>query len=188
MKLLKLSNFTFFHNVFYVICFVKSFNSYISVVACRVLEYGMVSKWFIGEWVKIHDCLVKVYMTSHAFNRYIYLLSNNLKKTLRLHSGQLAKNFYQSIWPMISLWRIKRRVNGCTSSSNDLFHFGHYGLKVIIYIMQMGLLCCYGNWSSSNFLLIYLDSLLHDSSFRPEKIDSICRQQVKCCTNHKIKL
>ena len=48
MKLLILSNFTFFHNVFYAICI---FNSHISVICCFFV-YGMVSNWCIREWVE----------------------------------------------------------------------------------------------------------------------------------------
>ena len=48
MKLLKMSNFTFFHNVFYVICILKSFNSHISVVVCSFFEFGIISKWCIN--------------------------------------------------------------------------------------------------------------------------------------------
>ena len=51
VKLLKISNFTFFHNVFYAICILKSFNSHISVGVYSFFEFGMVSKWCIGEWV-----------------------------------------------------------------------------------------------------------------------------------------
>ena len=40
VKLLKMSNFTFFHNVFYAICILKSFNSHISVVDCRFFDLG----------------------------------------------------------------------------------------------------------------------------------------------------
>ena len=55
VKLLKMSNFTFFHNVFYVIFVIKSFNSHISVVVCSFSEFGTVSKWCIREWVKEKD-------------------------------------------------------------------------------------------------------------------------------------
>ena len=47
-----MSNFTFFHNVFYAICIFKSLNSYISVVVCSFFEFWKVSKWCIREWVK----------------------------------------------------------------------------------------------------------------------------------------
>ena len=50
VKLLKMSNFTFFHNAFYATCIVKSFNSHISVVLCSFFEFGTVSKWSIREW------------------------------------------------------------------------------------------------------------------------------------------
>ena len=53
VKLLILSNFTFLHNVFYVICNLKSFNSHISVVICSFFEYGAVSKWYIREWINL---------------------------------------------------------------------------------------------------------------------------------------
>ena len=52
MKLLKMSNFTFFHYVFYAICILKSFNSHISVVVCSFFELGIVSKWCIRELIK----------------------------------------------------------------------------------------------------------------------------------------
>ena len=52
MKSLKISNFTFFHNVFYAICILKSFNSHISFVVCSFFEFGTVSKWCRREWVK----------------------------------------------------------------------------------------------------------------------------------------
>ena len=47
-----MSNFTIFHNVFYAICILKSFNSRISVVVCSFFEFGTVSKWYIREMVK----------------------------------------------------------------------------------------------------------------------------------------
>ena len=50
VKLLKMSNFTFIHNVFYAICISKSFNSKISVVICSFFEFETVSKWYIREW------------------------------------------------------------------------------------------------------------------------------------------
>ena len=52
VKLLKMSNFTVFHNVFYVICILKSFNSHISFLVYSFYEFGTVSKWCIREWVK----------------------------------------------------------------------------------------------------------------------------------------
>ena len=46
-----MSNFTFYHNVFYAICILKSFNSHITVVVCCFFEFGMVSEWCIMGWV-----------------------------------------------------------------------------------------------------------------------------------------
>ena len=40
VKLLKMSSFTFFHNVLYAICILKFFNSYISVEASSSLNLG----------------------------------------------------------------------------------------------------------------------------------------------------
>ena len=51
--MLKIVNFTFFHNVFYAICILQFFNSHISVLVCSFFEFGMVSKWCIREWVKV---------------------------------------------------------------------------------------------------------------------------------------
>ena len=52
VKLLKMSNFTFFHNVFYAICILKCFNNHISIFVCSFFEFWPVSKWCIREWVK----------------------------------------------------------------------------------------------------------------------------------------
>ena len=52
VKLIKMSNFTFFHNVFYAVCILKSCNNHISVVVCSFFKFGMVSKWCIREWFK----------------------------------------------------------------------------------------------------------------------------------------
>ena len=41
-----------FHNVFYAICILQSFNGHISVVVCSFFEFGTVPKWRIREWVK----------------------------------------------------------------------------------------------------------------------------------------
>ena len=51
VKLLKTSNVTFFHNVFYAIFILKSFDSQIPVVVCSFFEFGIVSKWRKREWV-----------------------------------------------------------------------------------------------------------------------------------------
>ena len=40
MKLLKMSNFTCFHKVFYVICILNSLNSHISVAVYNFFEFG----------------------------------------------------------------------------------------------------------------------------------------------------
>ena len=51
VKLLFLSNFTFFRNVFYALYILKSFNSHYSVVVCNFLELGTMSKWCIRNRV-----------------------------------------------------------------------------------------------------------------------------------------
>ena len=58
VKLLKVSNFAFFHNVFYGICILKSYSSHISGVVGSFFEFWMVSKWCIREGVKIKSYLV----------------------------------------------------------------------------------------------------------------------------------
>ena len=54
VKLLKMSNSTFSHNVFYAICILKSFNSHVSLVVCSFFKFGTDSKWFNREWVKFN--------------------------------------------------------------------------------------------------------------------------------------
>ena len=53
VKLLNMSKFTFFHNVFYAICIFKSFHSHISVVVCSFFEFGAISKWYIQKWINV---------------------------------------------------------------------------------------------------------------------------------------
>ena len=53
VKLLKMSNFTFIHNVFQSVCILKSFNCNVSVVVCSFFEFGTVSKCSIREWGKL---------------------------------------------------------------------------------------------------------------------------------------
>ena len=62
VKLLIMSNFTFFHNVFYTIWLFKSFNSHIWVVVCRFFEFGTVWKWRTREWVnvKLRKCNITI--------------------------------------------------------------------------------------------------------------------------------
>ena len=52
VKLLKMSNFTFLHNVFCAICVLKSFNSHISVVVCRFFEFGTTPNGELGNGLK----------------------------------------------------------------------------------------------------------------------------------------
>ena len=52
VKLLKMSNFTLFNNVFYGICILKSLNSHISVVVCSFFEFWTFSRWCIWKRVK----------------------------------------------------------------------------------------------------------------------------------------
>ena len=47
-----MSNVTITHNVFYAIRILESTNNHNSVVVCSFLEFGLISKWFIREWVK----------------------------------------------------------------------------------------------------------------------------------------
>ena len=44
-----MSNFTFFHNVFYAICILKFFTSHISAS----LNFEWSQKWSIREWVQV---------------------------------------------------------------------------------------------------------------------------------------
>ena len=43
-EIAQMSNFTFFHNVFYTICILKSSNSHISAVVCSFLEFRVRSQ------------------------------------------------------------------------------------------------------------------------------------------------
>ena len=67
VKLLKMSNFTFFHNVFYAICIIKSFNRLISVVVCSFFEFGKVSKWCIREWGKVWISMCRLLWNKNVY-------------------------------------------------------------------------------------------------------------------------
>ena len=77
VKLLKMSNFNFFNNVFYAICIFKSFNSHISVVVCSFFDFGTVLEWCIRERVNARvwpNILAVVYMSyCDATNGSCYL-------------------------------------------------------------------------------------------------------------------
>ena len=74
-KLLVTSNFSFSNSVFkrlvsqgrqkVSLCGngLKSFHSHISVVVCSFFEFGMVSKWYIREWVNQHFLLFTMFST-----------------------------------------------------------------------------------------------------------------------------
>ena len=81
MKLVKMSNFTFSHNVFYATCILKSFNGHISVVICSFFEFGTVSKWCIREWVNMLSI-------SHKF------LERSILKTLLEKKKMLVNSMY----------------------------------------------------------------------------------------------
>ena len=68
VKLLKMSNFTLFHSIFYVICIVNSCNSHISIVVCSFFEFGTVSKWCIREWVNCYKCISIRRIDTHRQN------------------------------------------------------------------------------------------------------------------------
>ena len=90
VKLLKMGNCTFFHKVFYAICILKSFNSHISVVVCNFFEFGKVSKWCIGEWVKIYQCFttksrLSTTLRKRPFGNIVGKVENAVKQRFLLY-------------------------------------------------------------------------------------------------------
>ena len=75
VKLLKMSNFTVFHNVFYANCILKSFNSHTSIVVCSFLEFGTVSKLCNREWVYILKS--SAYSFSSILDTILYSKTNH---------------------------------------------------------------------------------------------------------------
>ena len=82
-EIAQMSNFTFFHNVFYAICILESVKSHISVVVCSSFEFGTVSKWCIREWVKLW-CLMFISLNQNLF-WWSKLALNKRCRHLRLH-------------------------------------------------------------------------------------------------------
>ena len=68
VKLLKMSNFTFFHIVFYAIYILKFCNSHILVVACSFFALGTVAKWCIREWVMVKSDLRRIIVGTVYFS------------------------------------------------------------------------------------------------------------------------
>ena len=67
----------FSHNVFYAICFLKSFNNHISVVVCSFFEFGTFSKWSIWEWFKsvcVWFANVRKHCKKHRYTYYQHFL------------------------------------------------------------------------------------------------------------------
>ena len=62
VKLLQISNITFFHDVFHAICILKSFNGHILVVICSVFEFGTVAKinGVLGNGLRFKICHLKM--------------------------------------------------------------------------------------------------------------------------------
>ena len=50
----EMSNFTFFHNVFYAVCIFKSFDSHISDVLCSFFKFGMLSNGVLGNRLRFY--------------------------------------------------------------------------------------------------------------------------------------
>ena len=100
------NNFTFFYNVFYAICVLKSFNSHISVVVCSFFEFGTVSKWCMKEWVKFekwHQTNPEVFFPHQHWSWFNPLPHNhnisrpcirNLLKTLWEKEKMLATSIF----------------------------------------------------------------------------------------------
>ena len=81
-------NFTFFHNVFYAISIVKSFNSHIIIVVSSFFEFGTVSKWCNREWVDTED----------IYFRLVQVV-NNQKGNLCKKGKVFSKFFFDSCDP-----------------------------------------------------------------------------------------
>ena len=100
MKLLKASNFTFSQNVFCAICFLKSFNSHIFVVICSFFEFGMVSKWFIREWVKqvfsqIQTNFILILVQTYLF---FHRLRNKFLKLILISVDSVFWELAPNVW------------------------------------------------------------------------------------------
>ena len=76
VKLIKMSNFTFFHNVFYAILSFKSFNSHILVVIFSLFNLGRSQNGVLGNWLNkaiytLCYCSVVIHLLISS-NRQLY--------------------------------------------------------------------------------------------------------------------
>ena len=106
VKLLILSNFTFFHNLFFVICIVKSLMATFQLSSAASLNLGQSHKWCIVEWVDTINFLKKgKKKTTHdeecSFVRYKFRISEKFRYMSDLagwHGSILFANAYKALF------------------------------------------------------------------------------------------
>ena len=105
VKLLKMSNFPFFHNVFYIICTLKSFHSHIPVIVSSFFEFVTVSK----------SCIRKLVEKKAAFklqcsgNHFIHVLET------------ISSMFWKPLHPYIFLPCTEKFLHVYLSHNNPCF-------------------------------------------------------------------
>ena len=105
-----MSNFTFFHNVFYPIRTLKSFNSHISVVVYSFFEFGTVSRSCIRGWAKKPVCV-------RYTNNYIHINHYERHKSLILIEShidtgklELSRKFFENLNPFTNTEYLRTHV------------------------------------------------------------------------------
>ena len=107
-EVVQISNFTFFHNVFYAISILESFNSHILVVFCSFFEFGTVLKWRIRELVKfsVRDLKValqilgrKFYKNTEKSSLFSQSLLIFIRKTPVVESHPTTREIRDLLWP-----------------------------------------------------------------------------------------
>ena len=108
MTLLKMSNFIFFHNVFYAICILKSFNIHISGVVCSFFEF---------ETMKMSNFFF--------FHSVIYAIC--ILKSFNIHISGVVCSFFE--FETVSKWYTREWV--ITTLQNECFR-GFSGISLSV--------------------------------------------------------
>ena len=94
VKLLILSNFTFFYNVSYAICILKSFKSHISVAVCSFFEFGTDSK--LGKGSNTLSFLLPFPRPVDTFSCSSLVFGKEVKQTIFNNGNRLLKKCCQA--------------------------------------------------------------------------------------------
>ena len=178
VKLLKMSNFTIFHNLFSASCSLKAFNSHISVVVCGFFEFGTVSKWCTMEWVnQRHFCIKLTQCIQWSSNQELQGHGPTFYQWASL-SFDIAQNmqFLIQCWTLVSLFSHTqchwRKLWSCCSNTIDCMFCFHVCDRINIEHRFMMNICLFNPLPDVKIL---------DRSKLKQIADNILKRMTKKC-------